>query len=208
MLFRSACLEIIAALGRVYNSESALWYGDYRELQLTTRQYAFCRELEGVHVFVTVNNDSNPAELRFPMGDGGTYVGALSGRRAEAVNECLVFNLPGNSGEVWLPEGMYDPAAEPVLPEILQAPIQDRARQDTPKEERKAPASEPVPKAEAAGPVAPPAGKPYEEMTVEELQGAILEKMAKNGPVTDRMRRDVTDNVWRDSLLNWVKSFR
>ena len=45
-------------------------------------------------------------------------------------------------------------------------------------------------------------------MTVEELQGAILEKMAKNGPVTDRMRRDVTDNVWRDSLLNWVKSFR
>ena len=69
-------------------------------------------------------------------------------------------------------------------------------------------ASEPVSKAESAGPVAPPAGKPYEEMTVEELQGAILEKMAKNGPVSDRMRRDVTDNIWRDSLLNWVKSFR
>ena len=186
----------------------ALWAGDYRELQLTTRQYAFCRELDGVRAVVTVNNDSNPAELRVPAGDGGAYVGALSGRRAEAVEGCFRFPVAGNSGEVWLPEGMYDPAAEPVLPEILQAPIQDRAGQDAPKGERKTPASEPVPKAEPAEPVAPPAGKPYEEMTVEELQGAILEKMAKNGPVTDRMRRDVTDNVWRDSLLNWVKSFR
>ena len=200
--------RLIAALGRLRQSVPALWAGDYRELQLTTRQYAFCRELEGMRVFVTVNNDSNPAELRVPAGDGSSYVGALSGRRAEAVEGCFRFPVAGNSGEVWLPEGMYDPAAKPVLPEILQAPIQDRAGQDTPKGERKAPASEPVSKAESAGPATPPAGKPYEEMTVEELQGAILEKMAKNGPVTDRMRRDVTDNVWRDSLLNWVKSFR
>jgi hypothetical protein len=186
----------------------ALWAGDYRELQLTTRQYAFCRELDGVHVFVTVNNDSNAAEMRVPAGDGSSYVGVLSGRRAEAAEGSFRFPVTGNSGEVWLPEGIYDQAAKPVLPEILQAPIQDRTGQDAPKGERKAPTSEPVRKAEPAGPATPPAGKPYEEMTVEELQGAILEKMAKNGPVTDRMRRDVTDNVWRDSLLNWVKSFR
>ena len=47
-----------------------------------------------------------------------------------------------------------------------------------------------------------------EEMTVEELQGAILAKLAANGPLTDRMRREVAENIYRDSLLNWVKSFR
>ena len=50
--------------------------------------------------------------------------------------------------------------------------------------------------------------KPYEEMSVEELQAAILEKLSKNGPVTDQMRRDVAENVYLNSLLNWVKSFR
>ena len=50
--------------------------------------------------------------------------------------------------------------------------------------------------------------KPYEEMTVEELQAEILAKMAANGPVTDRMKQDVLENVYPDSLLNWVKSFR
>ena len=50
--------------------------------------------------------------------------------------------------------------------------------------------------------------KPYEEMSVEELQAAILEKLAKNGPVTDQMRRDVEENIYPNSLLNWVKSFR
>ena len=50
--------------------------------------------------------------------------------------------------------------------------------------------------------------KPYEEMSVEELQAAILEKLAKNGPVTDQMRKDVAENVYQNSLLNWVKSFR
>lgn len=50
--------------------------------------------------------------------------------------------------------------------------------------------------------------KPYEDMTVPELQAAILQKMAKNGPVTDDMKRSVNDNIWKDSLINWVKSFR
>ena len=50
--------------------------------------------------------------------------------------------------------------------------------------------------------------KPYEEMTVEELQQAVLQKLAKNGPVTEQMKKDVADNVYHDSLVNWVKSFR
>ena len=50
--------------------------------------------------------------------------------------------------------------------------------------------------------------KPYENMSVEELQAAIINKMAKNGPVTEQMKKDVLNNIWKDSLINWVKSFR
>ena len=49
--------------------------------------------------------------------------------------------------------------------------------------------------------------KPYEEMSIEELQACILAKMAKNGPVTDEMRRTVDVNVHHGSLMNWVRSF-
>ncbi|MCR5507228.1 MAG: alpha-amylase [Lachnospiraceae bacterium] len=48
----------------------------------------------------------------------------------------------------------------------------------------------------------------YENMSLEELQVAILEKMASNGPVNDQMIKTVMDNVYHDSLMNWVKSFR
>ena len=51
-------------------------------------------------------------------------------------------------------------------------------------------------------------GKAYETMTIEELQEAILSKMAKNGPITDQMLRSVRENVYPGSLLNWVRSFR
>ena len=46
------------------------------------------------------------------------------------------------------------------------------------------------------------------EMNIEELQAVVLEKLAKNGPLTDQMKRDVSENIWRDSLLNWIRSFR
>ena len=49
---------------------------------------------------------------------------------------------------------------------------------------------------------------PYEEMSVEELQACILQKMANNGSVTEQMKQSVLENVYHDSLLNWVKSFR
>ena len=47
----------------------------------------------------------------------------------------------------------------------------------------------------------------YENMSIAELQVAILEKMAKNGPVNDQMIKTVMDNEHMGSLLNWVRSF-
>lgn len=49
--------------------------------------------------------------------------------------------------------------------------------------------------------------KAPEDMSIEELQAGILAKMANNGPVTDQMKKTVYDNIWHDSLVNWLKSF-
>jgi len=50
--------------------------------------------------------------------------------------------------------------------------------------------------------------KSPESMTVPELQAAILAKLAGNGPVDAQIKKTVTDNIWHDSLVNWLKSFR
>ena len=48
----------------------------------------------------------------------------------------------------------------------------------------------------------------FEKGKIAGLQEAILATMEKNGPLTDQMRRDVANNVYHDSLINWIKSFR
>ena len=68
-----------------------------------------------------------------------------------------------------------------------------------------APAEKPAVK--TAEPVKVDWNKPYEDMSVEELQEAILEKMRKNGPVTEYMLGTVRENTHRGSLLSWVRSF-
>ena len=91
-------LQIISALGRIHNSESALWYGDYRELDLTTTKYAFMRG----DIIVTVNNSDN-AET-FDLMLDGSYTGALTGREISSENWILHFTIEGNFGEIWLPD--------------------------------------------------------------------------------------------------------
>ena len=195
---QNGCLELITALGRVYNSQSALWYGDYRELQLTTQKFAFARG----DLVVTVNNGDGPAD--FDLGVDGAFTGALTGRQIASENGRLRFEIGGNSGEIWIPQGGDAMRYEPVRQAVIELPKQQPApAASTPA----SPAQEaPAPKPDI--PAAPPANKPYEQMTVEELQSAVLAKLAANGPLTDRMRREVAENVYRDSLLNWVKSFR
>ncbi len=52
------------------------------------------------------------------------------------------------------------------------------------------------------------ASKEFDAGKIAGLQEAILAIMEKNGPVTDQMRRDVEANVYHDSLITWIKSFR
>lgn len=178
-------VTLIRALGQIRAKTKVLSYGDYRELVLSTTHYAFSRACGQWEALVAVNNDGNEVSLRLPVKRDGSYIGALSGTRLSAAGGVLNVSVPGCSGEIWLPEDMDDKDIVPVIRPVRQEPPELR------------------PQAQVEVP-----NKPYEHMTIPELQQAILEKMAKNGPVTDRMRQDVFENHWRDSLLTWVRSFQ
>lgn len=285
---KNSCTKLIAALGEIRQKTKALAYGDYRELMLDTRHYAFSRNGAGETAIVTVNNDDNDFVMNLEAGCAGEYVGLLTGARVSVNNGRLEVTVKGNSGEIWVPaeqaakvqgeksavEEIQTAAAEASAAESVEVAAETQAVEATaelPEEkpvvehpvgelqeaERAAEESEVVaeePQAAAADPVevheeksvaeegkvepeptvpemqeenpseepvaeAPvsqsipkkvivPQNKSYEEMTIEELQEAILEKMRKNGPVTDRMRQDVIENVYHNSLVTWIKSFR
>ena len=215
---RNLYTKTIAALGKVRQKVKALSYGTYQELLLTNRQYAFARNFEGKSVFVTVNNDDNDFGMTIPAGNSTEYVGAISGVRVTAENGSIFVNVKGNSGEVWVPAEIYtqeeieditiectknDVTAEETENIVEESPVVEKPVEEscgfvenTPNEEEKV-VEKPLQK-----------NKPYEEMTIEELQEAILERMRRNGPVTDRMRQDVIENVYHNSLVTWIKSFR
>lgn len=88
--------------------------------------------------------------------------------------------------------------AEAAINTTIASEDSETVKTDLTKEESK----------EAKAPVKPDWSKSPEEMTVAELQAAILAKMAGNVPITDQMKKTVDDNIWHDSLVNWLKSFR
>ena len=210
------CTRLITALGKIRQQTKALSLGDYKELLLTNRQYAFSRDLNGTSVVVTVNNDENPAQIHVAAGNGGAYVGALSGMKVPVEQGQINVTLQPNSGEIWIPEegGAEEPEHTPIEPVKFKAVKVEVAMPVTEPENVQTKELRPESSGQAAKMTAPehkievPTNKVYEEMTIEELQQAILDKMAKNGPITDQMRRDVMENVYHNSLINWVKSFR
>ena len=260
---KNPCTALIAALGKVRQNTPALNYGSYAELMLTNRQYAFARDLDGVRVIVTVNNDDNAASMDLAAGNATEYVGTLTGEKVSVENGRIHVTVAGNSGNIWVPAGDM-PEYKPVeinakMPEAADKTTEeDKAEQA--KEEAAATVAEQkqnaVPASHAQETAAnadnmnetvaaaanssdntvntsektadgaetsttaatEPASeksavtvdwsKSPEDMTVEELQAGILAKMANNGPVTDQMKKTVYDNIWHDSLVNWLKSFR
>ena len=279
--------KLIAALGRIRQSQPALSYGDYQELLLTNRQYAFSRNWNGTSVLVVVNNDDNEASFRLPAGNYGTYVGLLSGRKVSAEGGWIQVSVAGCSGDIYVAEEFAGSKAvetvefttkalqarkddskgiqaategisqcskesscdkSPTEDLVKEEPVKEKTAQEeysnrelineepfkeevvkqeptkveTTKEEpvkeglvKEAPTKEEPVKEQnlwekKSGFVdkSVTEGKAYESMTIEELQEAILSKMEKNGPVTEQMLRSVQENVYLNSLLNWVKSFR
>ena len=260
-LEKNACTRLIGRLGKARQRIKALSYGDYQELLLTNRQYAFSRNYNGESVLVTVNNDDSDYVMTLPAGNGGEYIGALSGQRVSVAGGHIAVNVKANSGEIWVPlqeewtqetvqsfgeeekteqkpatqeavqeaakdivdegagtgeaadvkatdcEGkatiQSDHKAEPADgSETMERAAQPPAQSDTVEQEPvKGPADGKTVAEEALK-------KVFEEGKIAGLQEAILAIMEKNGPITDQMRRDVTENVYHDSLIAWVKSFR
>ena len=216
---KNPCTALIAALGKVRQGTPALSYGSYSELALTNRQFAFARDLDGVRVIVTVNNDDSEAEMNLPTGSADEYVGALTGKKVRVEYGRIRVSIAANSGEIWLPAGDM-PEYKPVQVEVPETAAAKENESNAPETEENQAAeagsvaeAPPTPEAEASSSQetaaeVPNPDKTPEEMTVGELQAAILAKMAGNGPVTDQMKKTVYDNIWHDSLVNWLKSFR
>ncbi len=290
-LEKNACTRLTAALGKVRQKVKALSYGDYQELLLTNRQYAFSRNYNGEYVLVTVNNDDSDYVMTLPAGNAAEYIGMLTGQRVSVDGGHIAVNVKANSGEIWVPSngdwtkdtpdkaleeeaskeaaaerhgqtvakdtaqgagqsGDAGEAAPKISPnaghkthgeeaqwqEAAQGGNHDDMAEETrcgsptiesvqEEHENKAAGTESGIVSEAEGKAA--AGyttapgladgaavaqealkKVFEEGKIAGLQEAILAIMEKNGPVTDQMRRDVTENVYHDSLITWVKSFR
>ena len=179
----NAAYRIIKALGMIHMQESALWYGEYRELELSTTKYAYMRG----DILVTVTNGDQEEHFDLPL--DGSYKGALSGREIGSESGGLHLAMEGSSGEIWIPSGEKK-QYEPVRVSFPETESQSKAVTGDDIMSQRA-----------------DAGKSFDEMTVEELQAEILSKLASNGPLTDRMIREVQENIYRDSLLNWVRSF-
>lgn len=215
---KNPCTKVIAALGKIHQNCPALCYGDYQELLLTTGQFAFSRNYHGQSVIVTVNNSDGDFFMNLPAGGAEEYVGALSGQHAAVNGGYLSVNVSTNSGEIWIPAKMCSEAFAPIkLGKIEKAPEPVKAEETERVSEpvnaaatEKAPETVKMtesPKKETEKKVTVDWNKPYEEMTIEELQEAILERMAKNGPVTEQMKKDVRENIYHNSLVNWIRSF-
>ncbi|MBQ9208354.1 MAG: alpha-amylase [Oscillospiraceae bacterium] len=207
--------KLIAALGKVRRETPELSYGDYNELRLTNRQYAFSRSYNGSTVVVTVNNDDSDFVMTLPAGNAPEYMGALSGEKVSVNNGQITVNIRANSGEIWVPLSSGDKRTAAGIPATVTQGVQPKAQGTVP--EQKAPEA-PAPQPAQAQPQsatqpapsapAPAQGGTYEEGIIAGLQQAIIAIMEKNGPVTDQMRRDVLNNTHHDSLITWVKSFR
>lgn len=225
---KNPCTSLIAALGHIRQQSKALSYGDYKELKLTNRQYAFSRNFDGQSVVITVNNDDSDFVMTVPAGNVSEYIGALSGEKVNVQNGTICVNVKANSGDIWLPvtDQNTDKIVIPVSP-VVETPVSNEAK-DTEKKEAQIQAADKTNTIEPASCPAketnPTAEQPavqntasaesseyteaFEKGKIAGLQEAILAIMEKNGCVTDQMRKDVTDNVYHDSLINWIKSFR
>lgn len=208
------CTKLIAALGKIRQNTPALCYGEYKELLLQTTHFAYARVLDGKSVITTVNNGDNDVQMNLQAGNSAEYVGALSGEKVVVSGGHIQVKVSANSGEIWIPAEMFSDSFAPIktveivkAPEVRVEPVKDV-------KEPMAEVVKPVEKVVAEAKktetekVVVDWNKSYEDMSVKELQEAILEKMRKNGPVTEYMLGTVRENTHHGSLVNWVKSFR
>ena len=219
------CTKLIAALGKVRQNTAALCYGDYKELELQTTHYAYARTYEGKSVIITLNNGDHDVSMNLEAGHSAEYVGALTGERVAVNGGRIQVRVPANFGEIWIPaencsesfapiriveiEKNSEPVKDMEAPKLEASEVVETTKSvEQPKEEAKKEEVKAETKPEIPEKVVIDWNKPYEEMSIEELQEAILEKMRHNGPVTEYMLGTVRENTHHGSLVSWVRSFQ
>ena len=224
--------KLIARLGQIRQENKVLSHGEYKQLVLTNRQYVFSRNTSDATAIIAVNNDESEATVAGGGARDGQYIGLLSGKTLTVSGTGFNVTIPANSGEIYILQGNQtvepEPIPEPVTIEPVKEPEPVPAAEPTPVaepepvQEQERTVRQVSPKVPSGGAAAKyglaekyasieptdiAARNDYESMTMEELQVAILEKMAHNGPVNEQMVKTVMDNVYMDSLKNWVRSF-
>ena len=225
------CTALITALGKVRQQTPALSYGGYAELQLTNRQFAFARELDGTKVIVTVNNNDNDAQMTLSAGNTVQYIGALSGKKVSVENGQIHVTVPANGGEIWIPTDMAKELLEVELPKEAKKESKQETEKEVVIEEvnketevieksvdhvtditEKASETEDV--KESVEESIPAASLTLENSDTSESetkveQAEAVDSMAVIANKTpEEMKRTVAENIWHDSLVNWLKSFR
>ena len=222
----------LSLLGKLRLGIKSLSYGDYREVSLTNRQYMYTRNTSEYTDIIAVNNDDNASEV---CGSGirdGEYIEVLSGQTMTVNGGFVKLSIPACYGQIWVMKAEYDNRSV-ELPKIEKSETKAEPSDETAIKPCNCENTESRENEINTGNAVNEAGilsaaskyglddryasidpdainnrSDYENMSIEELQVAILEKMAKNGPVNEQMIKTVMDNVYHDSLCNWVKSFR
>lgn len=182
---KNPCTRLIAALGTVRQRTAALSYGDYKELLLTNRQYAFSRNHNGVSVVVTVNNDDSDYVMTLPVGNAAQYQGALSGDKISVCNGQIVVNVKRNSGDIWVP---VPEGAEKAPEKQPQKPV----RKETAKTDETLKAVE-TPKADAT----PKAVEtPKADATPKAVEAPKTPAAAKENPTVKKLKKSKFDDEY------------
>lgn len=93
--------ELIRQLGHIHTEHECFHGGQYQELLLTNRQYAFSRSSKNSLTVTAANSDDGESTLSIPVGvSAGQAVNLIDGTSIPFENGRLTLTLPGNSGAV------------------------------------------------------------------------------------------------------------
>ena len=219
------CTALIAALGKVRQAVPALSYGSYDELMLTNRQFAYARDLDGTRVIgvlsgekvsvqdghINITQPANSGEIWVPDGTDLNVKPVKMETKAENKTKNKTeseakTNTENKAASETSTDAKGNQESEPKIEskDTVAATESADAKKNTTDTEKNTAADTPV----DPETITVDWSKSPESMTVPELQAAILAKLAGNGPVDAQMKKTVTDNIWHDSLVNWLKSFR
>jgi MAF protein len=95
-------ITLIRRLGYLKKQYKELTNGEYKQLLLTNRQFAFARISEDGAVITALNNDDEPARLEIPLVNSGDRIENLLENETmiEKAGDRIIINLPANRGTI------------------------------------------------------------------------------------------------------------